>query len=141
MYVHIMKGHIMEGIINNTTVSRANYHATAKGAIGGAAAGAAIIGGGYGAIKTTQSMMKKADYASKKKFIKAMTDIVDVAGLNHENQTISQMFKTAAKGYLNPKFIAKTMAPLAAVGAAIGFGVDMVKNSAMRLENQSVKKA
>lgn len=118
----------MEGISNNTAVNRPNYHATAKGAIGGAAAGAAILGSGYGSIKATQAIMKKADFATKKEFLNGIAGMLKIAKVDSSKTTVSKLFKTATKEYLKPKFIAKTVAPLAAAGAAIGFGVDLVKN-------------
>lgn len=127
----------MEGISNNTAVNRSNYHATAKGAIGGAAAGAAIIGSEYGSMKLNQFALKKANYATKKTFIDVTKKLFDAFKIDTKQITVSKLMKNTIKDIKKPSFIAKTIAPLAIAGAAIGFGVDMVRNSAKRIADKT----
>lgn len=122
----------MEGISNNVAINRPNYHATAKGAIGGAAVGAAMVGTGYGSIKATQYIISKSDRKTKQNLIKGISGMLNAAKLDTSKTTVSKLFKTAAKEFKKPNFIAQAVLPLAAIGAAVGFGVDLVKNSIKR---------
>ncbi len=128
----------MNGVSNNVAVKQPNYHGTRNGAIAGGVAGGAYIGAGFGGAKLAQCALKHSNFSQKKEILSNLQKNYTNLGVNMAKTSVSKILKFTVETLKKPSEIAKSVVGVAIVGAAIGLGVDMIKN---HKRNKAIAKA
>lgn len=116
------------------------YHTTKKGAMLGAGIGLAALGCQYGMVNANYSGLKGAAYAVKKERLELLKSIYESTGLfDMAKTTVSKVVKGAKKQVLSVPNVAKQVVGLAAIGAGIGFAVDLYKSHRAKVNSDKSK--
>lgn len=107
-----------------------SYKSTAKGTAIGAGVGAALTGYQLAMVRANYLGLKGATFAARKERVGILHTIFKNTGLvDMSKTTVSKVIKGAQKAVLSPANLAKQVGGLALIGAAVGFAVDLYKNS------------
>ena len=128
----------MNGVSNNVAVKQPNYHGTRKGAITGTAVGGADVGAGYVGAKLAQYALKNSNFSQRREILSNLQKTYTNLGVDMAKTSVSKILKYTVETLKKPSEIAKSVAGVAVVGAAIGLGIDMIKN---HKRNKAIAKA
>ena len=114
----------------NAVATTPSYNRTKKGAIWGAALGAATVGYQYGMVKSNFAGLKGAAISVKKDRIGVLKSMYESTGLfDMAKTTVSRIVKAAKKSVLSPTNIVATVGALTLACAGVGLAIDAYKNN------------